>query len=342
MRYLILLLLLGAQARACSVPVFRYALERWPPSLYEVHVFHKGPLSAADRARLAALEGGDVPLNAVVRALEVSEELTTDQKALLARRPADAPLPWVIVPYPDADPNARPIWSGPLAELPNLGESPLRKRIAEQLCRGESVVWLFLSGSDDAANRKAEAMLRAETARLMKTLKLPEPDAADLKTGLPLRLSFAVERIERTGPEAALARELLDADDDLRQATGPIVFPVFGRGRVLSGMHGKGLTAQSIGATAEFLCGPCSCRAKEQIDGIDLLIRADWAGMLDLQPGAEEPDRPVPTSPPIPPGSRPAPAAEPKRASSWLLPGTIIGGMAAMLAACVVLWRRGK
>jgi hypothetical protein len=34
---------------ACSVPVFRYALERWQPSKYELVVFHKGPLRPADR-----------------------------------------------------------------------------------------------------------------------------------------------------------------------------------------------------------------------------------------------------------------------------------------------------
>ena len=29
---------------ACSVPVFRYALERWPADQYSAVVFHRGPL----------------------------------------------------------------------------------------------------------------------------------------------------------------------------------------------------------------------------------------------------------------------------------------------------------
>jgi hypothetical protein len=34
---------------ASSVPRFRYALERWQPSKYELAVYYKGPLRSADR-----------------------------------------------------------------------------------------------------------------------------------------------------------------------------------------------------------------------------------------------------------------------------------------------------
>ena len=48
--------LAAGPASACNVPVFRYALERWKPDAYEVHVFHKGPLSERDRAAVRLLE----------------------------------------------------------------------------------------------------------------------------------------------------------------------------------------------------------------------------------------------------------------------------------------------
>ena len=53
----LLLLLLGttAAARACTIPVFRYALERWELSPYEVLVFHRGELPAKARPFLATL-----------------------------------------------------------------------------------------------------------------------------------------------------------------------------------------------------------------------------------------------------------------------------------------------
>ena len=48
--------LCAGPARACNVPVFRYALERWPAAPYEVFVFHRGPLSAEDQAALEHLK----------------------------------------------------------------------------------------------------------------------------------------------------------------------------------------------------------------------------------------------------------------------------------------------
>ena len=51
-------LLLGSspRAEACSVPVFRYALERWKASPYEVLVYHRGKLAGQDKKQVTALE----------------------------------------------------------------------------------------------------------------------------------------------------------------------------------------------------------------------------------------------------------------------------------------------
>ena len=34
----------SAAALPCNIPVFRYALERWPSDDYQLVVYHKGPL----------------------------------------------------------------------------------------------------------------------------------------------------------------------------------------------------------------------------------------------------------------------------------------------------------
>ena len=41
---------LSTNAHACSVPVFRYAVEHWPPDVYEALVLHRGKLSETDKA----------------------------------------------------------------------------------------------------------------------------------------------------------------------------------------------------------------------------------------------------------------------------------------------------
>ena len=53
-------------ARACNVPVFRYALERWKPSNYEAHVFHKGPLTPEQKKQVERLSAPGANLNVSV------------------------------------------------------------------------------------------------------------------------------------------------------------------------------------------------------------------------------------------------------------------------------------
>src|SRR3954471_386569 len=96
MRLTLLILLSAAPwADACSVPVFRYALERWAPSPYEVLVFHDRPLTDAESKRLSALE--DAKLNVVVRPVDTRESMKPMHKAILGHHPA----PWVSVRFPD-------------------------------------------------------------------------------------------------------------------------------------------------------------------------------------------------------------------------------------------------
>ncbi len=54
------LLLCSTSVCACNVPVFRYALERWPADNYEVVVFHRGPLASEDRSIVEWLEKSSV------------------------------------------------------------------------------------------------------------------------------------------------------------------------------------------------------------------------------------------------------------------------------------------
>src|SRR4051794_550974 len=60
---LIACLLFGPQTFACSVPVFRYALERWQPAKYELVVYHRGPLSRADTEAVRRFEAAAVRAN---------------------------------------------------------------------------------------------------------------------------------------------------------------------------------------------------------------------------------------------------------------------------------------
>ena len=66
----------GPLSWACNVPVFRYALERWPADMYEVVVLHDGELSSADKDRLETMQQSrreSAPANFVARAVQISD-----------------------------------------------------------------------------------------------------------------------------------------------------------------------------------------------------------------------------------------------------------------------------
>src|SRR5438045_7159695 len=103
---------------ACSVPLFRYALERWPPAPYELVVFHRGPLNAADRDRVRVVRESSRHANLKVTTADLAGQVGSDLAAVWAREPAASPLPRAVLRYPDSRPETPAVWSGPLANTP--------------------------------------------------------------------------------------------------------------------------------------------------------------------------------------------------------------------------------
>lgn len=303
------------EATGCSTPVFRFALEKWSPATYEATLFHRGPLLGPDLALVEKLEAAARSANLNVRRLDLDGKMPTEARVLWTRNKGDAPF--VVVQFPDEDEKAPPAWTGSLASAVELlTDSPARREVARLLLSGESAVWVLLASGDKKADDAAATLLQKELTRLGETLKLPpaEDDDIPLRAEIPLRLSFRMLRLERTPQERTFVSLLLGVEEDLDKVKGPIIVPIFGRGRALTALSGKALTAAQIERWASFLCGPCSCRVKELNPGTDLLMATDWdrPGTAP-EPKAPPADRlanvlPVPT---IPPGEPPAAIAEP-------------------------------
>ncbi len=66
----------------------------------------------------------------------------------------------------------------------------------------------------------------------------------------------------------------------------PMAFPVFGRGRVLYALIGKGINAGTIEQACRDLTGPCTCQVKDQNPGTDLLMAVNWEKLVT--PTAQE------------------------------------------------------
>jgi hypothetical protein len=284
-RAALIVLGLAVAAHACNVPVFRFALERWRPDLYRVTVFHRGALSNADRALITPLEEpqDNAQLNLTIRTLDVAELDPADQVQFSEH--AKATLPMLVVQYPAHLRIAEPAWSAPLSKesVALLTDSPIRRELVKRLTNGQTAVWLLLEGGDRESDDAAAKLVQEQIEQLRTKLKLPElTDSSEdkLLSATPLQVAFSVLRVSRGDAEQPLIQMLLHSESDLAERSDPMVFPVFGRGRVLFPLIGAGVTAENIHDLAAFLVGACSCEVKEQNPGFDLLLAANWDNLL--------------------------------------------------------------
>lgn len=297
---LLIILLGGAigivpSARACAIPVFRYALERWGADAYELVVFHRGPLEADQQAVLDWIEEAApedwTGANARLITVDLEGEVDEGMQRLWGAQ-SEPTLPWVVAlgPATLGSPGG-PVWSEPLdhRSARAMVDSPARRIIADRILDGESAVWVFLDSGDQEKDDPAHRLLEAQLAELQRTLKIEgaeEPadtddedisGPGDLQSPLALRVAFSIIRLSRTDPaERMFVKMLLGAEDDLKTYDAPMAFPVFGRGRALYALVGKGINEINIREACEFLVGWISCEIKAQNPGTDMLMFVDW------------------------------------------------------------------
>ncbi|HUV38387.1 MAG TPA: hypothetical protein VMY39_02180 [Planctomycetota bacterium] len=298
MRKVVLVVLLAlsmgvSTVEACSVPVFRYALERWPAGRYEVLLLHRGALGEDD-AKLrdwlrACADGLDARTNMDLLELDVDKETEGPYAKVIARH-VEAPLPRLVVRFPATYPVEDDVWAGPLdaADAQALVDSPARRKIGLGILGGQAAVWLLLESGDKAKDDAAAALVSEQIAKLKDTLHLPELLPEDVLDGAEppaeMKVDFSMVRVSRTDPaEKLLVAILLAYEPELKRGSEPMLFPVIGQGLVLPPLIGKGISRSNVSDAATFIVGECSCWAKEQIRGLDLLMSVDWMALPDGQ-----------------------------------------------------------
>jgi hypothetical protein len=184
------------------------------------------------------------------------------------------------------------VWSGPLtaSNARLVVDSPARREVARRIQEGHSAVWVVLGSGDSAKDEAAEALLARSLPGLEQSLELPavlappplDRDRPGEETRPPLQVRFSLLSVSRTDPaESVFIGMLLGSEADLDQySSQPMAFPVYGRGRALYALVGKGITQDNIREACAFLIGPCMCEAKALNPGTDLLVSADWDAAL--------------------------------------------------------------
>ncbi|HUQ70323.1 MAG TPA: hypothetical protein VM165_12405 [Planctomycetaceae bacterium] len=311
---LLALVALAGDASACSVPVFRFALERWQADLYEVDVFHRGPLTAEQRAAMSALEdrsqvnGGD--LNWEIVPCDIAGDLAADLQTVWDGQ-SDPALPFVVLRSPGGRQGSPIVWTGPLSEVSTtLAASRPEKELVRRLLSGDSVVWLVLRGTDKSQADRVTSLLTERFPTLMEEIELPAGvglPGSELLARIPLGVRFSVLEVAADSGlrRTAVARSAKSVDE---QTT--LVMPVFGRGRGVQVLTAEELDADVIADLSRFLCGACSCQVKQLNPGFDLLLPVSWDERLygDAVPveAIAETNADEPTLVAIPAGDQPA------------------------------------
>jgi hypothetical protein len=250
-------------AGACTIPVFRYALDRWPADSYRLVI----PASMARQPDIVKML---IPLRGN-GAANVKIESASDPSA------KDAQLMFGTM-------DAAPLWTGPLnAEtLQTLLESPARRELAKRLFGGESVVWVIVDSGK--AEDKAEGDRIAKRLRyLEQVVSLPPQDPNDpdseIGPGPALKLKLTTMRISQQDPAEKLFCAMLAGKKCAHALANGEAFaaPIFGRGRVLNSFLVKDLDSATLDDSTLFVTGRCSCRVKDQSPGWDVLLKVDWA-----------------------------------------------------------------
>ncbi len=270
-------------AESCSVPVFRYALERWKPDPYKGVFIYRGEITKKDQALLQQLEEAALnpehPLNLRIRPAEVGA-FSEDKLRELLKGPIPENLPSLAIWYPEQMGKAAPLWTLQLtpASLKALADSPKRRELTESLIRGESIVWIFVPSGNAGKDEQARAFLRRELAQALDSLSQTPffvPSGASKKK---LVHGFPILTLSRTDPaEKFFLEMLLGSESDLYEhKSEPMVFPVFGRGRLLGCLFGEYINEKNVQGVISYLTGACSCEVKAQNPGKDLLLSAFW------------------------------------------------------------------
>jgi len=259
--------LAGSTLPACTIPVFRYALDRWEADPFHLIV----PIAWARQ-----------PENAAVMSLLRAEAVANLE--LKEKTDAAAPTPQLFFPR-DLE---HSLWPGTWDQttVRSMLESPARRALAERILSGESVVWVMIDSGkaddDKATAERVEKRLRY----LEQAAGLPPQDPNDpdsqLGPGPPLKLKFSLLRVARDKAEELPFCHMLAGPEGgkLLQGGETLLAPVFGRGRVLGAWKADEMDDTAIEDACLFLAGRCSCRVKNQSPGWDVLMRLDWAAAL--------------------------------------------------------------
>ena len=252
---------LNAQCR--DTPVYRYALEHWEPDTYELMIFHdaKAPSTIAPALAALARATNIAPANLTVTLVDADPDTNAAASPLPIGTPPPA-IPGAALGYPAKTQPGQAAWEGrATAETFNtLVDSPARRELIERLAVGDKPAWVLIESNKATDNEQALRELKAQNID-------------------PIRV-----RRDDPSEQVFIAILLHSEPNPARYEGQPLVFPVFGRGRVLNTIAGEKISAYNLAAAIHYMTNPCTHEVKDENPGTDMLLTADWGKLLQQQP----------------------------------------------------------
>jgi len=264
---------------ACDTPVFRYAMERWESSPYQLKVFHNRDFNAEELELLELLINSSVQknkdANLIVETINLQRQKILPKGALPVKNKVE-----LQVAYPLDCPVQKTVWQCEFTpeNINEIINSPTRQILGTHLTNGSPIVWFFIKGTDETSSAKKLQLLKGELTKLQKKWIISQ--LLDNKGEPKVQLSPIVVS-EYKQPQNNFLHTLLKSINSKHLATTePMVFSFYGQGRALNALVGNEITLKNIEKQCEYLIGKCSCIVKEQNPGVDVLFNTDWTRNL--------------------------------------------------------------
>ncbi|MCK5853027.1 hypothetical protein KAH27_08375 [bacterium] len=268
MKIFFYLLLLSTGAFACSVPVFRYALEYWYPDPYQLILTYDFDETNNNQKVFSELKKYVGNRSFIIKKIKSKNSSSK-----------------IVLKYPANKRIKNTVWEAPLSKqnLDNILQSPVRKKLINKIVNGDSLVFLLLEGNNPKQNDQIANIILKNIPILEKEIKLPHEYAdipkEDLQiydTNIVFKLSMM--RLSRTNSEENVFINVLTKSlpVSIYKKSQPIVFPVFGRGRMLAAIREKNLNTETLRRWCEYIAGECSCEIKSRNPGFDTFIPIGW------------------------------------------------------------------
>jgi predicted transcriptional regulator len=255
-----------------------YAPDRMPVGMYRLVVFHSGPLPEQEALMNEQLTKASYQHNSaanyMVESIDVNQPIPQSFQSLW--QSFDSPdAPRLVVLYPE---NARYqgiVWSGPLTSqtVQAVLTSPVRREIATRLMNGHAAVWVLLESGDRVRDEEAAQFLEKEIGFMNQKIASQTGTSEDLQNK-----AFSILRLSRSNPEEyVFINMLMYCEPGLFEFQSyPMVFPVFGRGKILYALAGAGINTMTVRLAGSTVTAPSICQVDDLDTSTDLLLSVDW------------------------------------------------------------------